>query len=416
MLNLAITVLVAAQAMVPPAPCCGHSDDWLESVPEPAKSAIVALREEPTDGMDPNHAADIQRDIELGDQYAEEIKKELEFSENQQAIDRVTSIGNALGEVARQRQVSVLWGDARLNPFPYRFHVLAGKDVNAFSIPGGNIYIYEGLVEFAETDHELAGVIAHEISHAAFRHVAELQRRRSQFDLVTIPLILAALLTRSSEASAAMYASMLASQAFTSGWSVEAETSADYGALQYMIGSQWDPAGLLTFMERLAFKEGPSGRADLGIYRTHPPTVERAQFIIRTLRERGVPIRRSMTTTTFRASAVPAEDGSVAVYFGEFLVFTFGGDAAPARAATAVERLNLFFDGTPLAFKIRRGDGIIYAGFEELFEILPEDLVDGQELDAAANSTVTVLKQAAYNYSFRTWDTSVPVSSLESAL
>src|SRR5687768_1246237 len=94
----------------------------------------------PQKPIDKRHEKDMKHDVDLGAKYALEIEKELKFSKNQEMIDRVKRVGGVIAEIARKNQVKVTWGDKRLNPFAYRFHVVEDKNVNAFSIPGGFIY------------------------------------------------------------------------------------------------------------------------------------------------------------------------------------------------------------------------------------------------------------------------------------
>ncbi len=117
-------------------------------------------------------------------------------------------IGGELAAIANASKVRTTWGDKRLNPFEYTFKVVE-EDVNAFSLPGGYIYIYEGLVKYAESDDELAGVLAHEIAHASMRHVATMQREAGKLSAMQNPLILAAILIGGAKGGDAMMVGQL---------------------------------------------------------------------------------------------------------------------------------------------------------------------------------------------------------------
>src|SRR5690606_5585753 len=140
-------------------------------------------------------------------------------------------------------------------------------------------------------------------------------------------------------------------QSLMSGWSVQAEESADYGSIQMMKQSRFNPVGMLTFMERLAFKDKFSANIDWGIYRTHPPSQERAKFIITSLEEYKIPIQRSAVTTTFSARSIPRQDGAYELWFGKEKIHEFRGDKAQTRAAQAVLKLNKFLDSVPQMFQ-----------------------------------------------------------------
>lgn len=367
---------------------------------EPAVSSIEVRDQEE------KHRKDIEADIRLGREYSVEIDKELKPSDDQVAIERVRKIGNELAAIAIKDQVNVSWGDPRLNPFPYEFRVVQGKDVNAFSLPGGIIYVYEGLLKYVESDDELAGVLAHEISHAAFRHIATLRREQSKLDIFTIPLILLGLFKGGDTGTGALMAGTLLNQAMGSGWSVRAERAADYGGLQYMLKSRYNPVGSLTFMERLAYDDRKGPQYEMGIYRTHPPSRERAETLIDELKSAGIPIQRSKVTTSFKSTVKPGDNGTVQLWFGQILIHEFGGSDALTRADGAVGRLDALMDEVPKLFEVelRSGNRIIGKN-QELFVVVQED-ADAQKgtLRSAEQRALEGIKRAIYDLSYRIWD------------
>ena len=347
------------------------------------------------------HQEDLKKDAELGAKYSIEADKELKPTKNAAYTERVQRIGKLLAEIANRTPVDSLWGDKRLNPFPYTFKVVEGTDVNAFSLPGGYIYVYEGLVKEAESDDELAGVLAHEISHAEQRHVATLQREQAKMSNISLPLILLAILTGGAGAAAGAMGVSLASQAIGSGWSVKAEESADYGGVQYMQKSPYDPTGMLTFMERLARKNQLSDNIDWGIYRSHPPSRERARTLIAYMEKAKVPIRRSRVASSYRTTVQDAPDGATLLY-GKKTLATFSGPDAKARAAAAATNVNDFFDSSPDLFELRKGaDGKIMGGGKTLFQLTPADGAPVADRQAQA---VKAMQLAMYAIGSRVWD------------
>lgn len=350
---------------------------------------------------DPRHKRDLEADVKLGRQYSEQVRKELPASENIVYIDRAQRIGRMVAGIANARPVNVTWGDARLNPFEYEFVVLKGKEVNAFSLPGGFIYVYEGLMEFCESDDELAGVLAHEVAHASFRHVAALRREQSKFDIVNIPLILAAIFSGSEDAATVAQGVGLLSQAVTSGWSVKAEESADYGAVQYLVGSQFNPVGILTFMERLALRDRAMPAIDWGIYQTHPPSADRARSLAARLNEAGVPLARSAVSSSLRASVLPNDDGRVDLLFGSVRLYSFGGSEAISRADRAVVSLNRFFDSSPALYELKLENDVALVGRGQvLFEVSSED---GEDAKGLAKAALAALRKVLFDLNYRLW-------------
>ena len=365
-----------------------------------------AQKETKAQKADRQHQEDLKHDIEIGDKYAADADKEYKPSENKEYVERVQRIGGSLAEIANNTPIETRWGDKRLNPFPYTFKVVKGDDVNAFSIPGGRVYVFEGLVKEVESDDELAGVLAHEIAHAEQRHVATLQREQSKMQNATLPLVLLAILTGGvSAAASTMGVGSLVMQATGSGWSVKAEESADYGGFQYMRKSPYDPTGMLTFMERLARKNMLADSIDWGIYKSHPPSRERAGTLIEEMNAAHVPIRRSRVAASYRTTVKDTVGGGVDLVFGGKTLTTFAGPDAKARGAAAAERVNVFFDASPALFELKsNADGTILGANRPLFRVTPDDSAyRNRTLREVQQETMKAMQLALYTTGGHIW-------------
>lgn len=378
--------------------------------PQGKVGALVALawQDKDKDKQEQRHQEDLKKDVEMGKDYSKEVEKELRVSKNEEMIARVNRIGGELAAIANVTNAKALWGDKRLNPFQYTFKVVEGKDVNAFSLPGGIVYVYEGLLNYVQSDDELAGVLAHEIAHAAFRHVPTLQREQNKMIVLQIPLILAGILTGSNAALGALEVGTLAGQAMASGWSVKAEEAADYGGFQFLLKSKYNPTGMLTFMERLAADDNndPSRKIDWGIYRTHPPSEERASTLTREMNEANIPIRRSKVTTAYRTQIRPGESGAVEAWFNGKKIYTFRGTDALKRADDAAIRLDEFFDQTPDLYMVKTDPttGAVLGNGKVLIQTLPEDADPGKTTpEQQANEASKSVKTAVYSLAYHIW-------------
>lgn len=353
------------------------------------------------------HEDALKKDVEAGAQVAKQVEKEEKVSQNQEYQARVQRIGAEMAAIANANLVKVSWGDKRLNPYTYHFTVLEGKDVNAFSLPGGFIYVYEGLIKFAQSDDELAGVLAHEVSHAAFRHIDTLTREQSKMTTASLPLIFAAILTgRPDVIGGALMGSQLTTAAFTSNWSVKAEKAADYGGFQYMLKSKYNPTGMLTFMERLALEErrNPAAMQDWGIYKTHPPGKERAEALTQDMIDAKVPFQRSAVSTTFRAQVKPANEGGVEIWFNERKLFTFAGSDALTRADEAASKLNEFFDKVPSMIEVSFDGNSIVGRRETLFTVSRDDAVRANSsVDQVGHQALEAIRGSLYAISLHIW-------------
>lgn len=358
----------------------------------------AAFSQEPQ--TDPKHLEEIKKDVDKGKEYSKELEKDLVLSEDAKLLDRVKRIGGELAAIANKRAFPATYGDARLSPFEYEFKVVVDKDVNAFSVPGGFIYVNSGLLDNVESDDELAGVLAHEIAHASHRHLMTLAREYSKVStLTTIAALVVAIFADGRDAVNTLNAQQLFLMALTSGWSEKAELDADQAGLHYMMESKYNAVGILTFMERLAFKESRLGpNIDWGIQRTHPPSRKRVIELRNRLTSNNIPIARSQVTTSFKVVVKEAGDKH-ALSFGGYPLFTVSGPNE--RADQLAERLNKFFDSSPQIFSVRiDGSRLMWFG-RELVQFSDND-IDGKSGSAAAEAALASIKAALFSLDFRT--------------
>jgi predicted Zn-dependent protease len=191
-------------------------------------------------------------EIRIGREGSAEIEKAYPVSKNPADIKLVETIGQKL--IAANG----------LTGWPYTFKVLENRDVNAVSLPGGPVYLFRGLLDLTEgNEDELAGVIAHEMSHIEHRHAAKAYSKSILADLLII------FGTAGTATTAADIANMFIQMRF----SRDAEYEADRGAIQYAYKAGYDPHGIVRFFEKMKRLER-QGRGDIvsNNLRTHPLT------------------------------------------------------------------------------------------------------------------------------------------------
>jgi len=233
------------------------------------------------------------QEVALGRQNVEEIAKTYKFVEDPAYVDRVNRIGSRIAKVANETQVNAMYGSSILTPFNYEFRVIDSADINAFSVMGGFIYINKGIIDFCESDDELAGIMAHEIIHAAHHHLVYLIDEQTKFNQQAMLAILVGIFAAKGNAQAISgiaTASNLYQIAMVNGYSQQAERDADNGAFTLIQKSGFNPVGLLTPLERLS--QEPN-YIDMGIYRSHPITKERVAAIKALLKDANVPLDRA---------------------------------------------------------------------------------------------------------------------------
>ena len=348
---------------------------------------------------------DIEDDKKIGKEASDYYDRTLKPTKKAESQQRVEDIGAKLALIANANGFESTWGDKRRAEFEYKFKVVESKDINAFSLPGGYIYVYQGLVDFTQSDDELAGVLAHEICHASQRHIAWMRREQEKMSIIQIPLILASIFSKGADGGAGATAGQLLGTAMTNGWSVKAETSADFGGVQLVIAGGYDATGMLTFMERLQAKEGVlTDSIDLGIMRTHPPSKVRADRIEAYMNKNLIPVRRSLVSADFRVNNQVSATGSNVLFFGKRKLFTVGGSID--RATETMTKLNLFFDRVPEMYDVTTGEeGVIYAKNRVLVTITPEDAkANSMELEQLQNAVAKSIRSSLFSLAYRIWE------------
>ncbi len=173
---------------------------------------------------------------------------------------------------------------ARVSETPnlaFTFTVLDDPKVNAFAVPGGYVYVTRGLLALADTEAEMAGVLAHEIGHVVARHSAE---RYSQAVAANLGLTVLGVLGKAAGVPAGVGSlASFGAQAYLQGFSREQELEADMLGVRYMTRAGYDPRAMISFFRKLqghdALEAAVSGRPQAAdrfhIMSTHPRTADR---------------------------------------------------------------------------------------------------------------------------------------------
>src|SRR5688572_22333300 len=130
-------------------------------LPAVALLTAVAVSAQTKIALDPNKHSP-QQDVQLGQEAAAQARKELPMLNDDRVDDYVARVGETL--------VRAIPPEFRHSGFNYTFDVVNQKEINAFALPGGPMFLNRGMMEAAKSEAEMAGVMAHEISHVALRH------------------------------------------------------------------------------------------------------------------------------------------------------------------------------------------------------------------------------------------------------
>jgi predicted Zn-dependent protease len=154
---------------------------------------------------------------------------------------------------------------------PFTIKVLDTEEVNAFALPGGFFFVNSGLVLKAESEAELAGVMAHEIAHVACRHGTRQATKGDIAQIATIPLIFMGGWTGYAIRQGVSLAIPMGFLAFTR----TMEREADYLGLQYMYKAGYDPTSFVDFFEKVQTMEKRKPGSVARVFSTHPMTDDR---------------------------------------------------------------------------------------------------------------------------------------------
>jgi beta-barrel assembly-enhancing protease len=174
-------------------------------------------------------------------------------------------------------QTLVEASDAHNSPWQFQFHLLADpKVVNAFALPGGQIFITWGLLSKLDTEAELAGVLGHEMGHVIERHAAQ-QMAKGQLGQWMIVAFVTGASDQTSNASTPMMIASLVNNVIQMRFSRHDESQADTWGLKIMEETGYNPLAMIQVMEVLKAAGGKG--APLAIFQTHPDPDLRIQQI-----------------------------------------------------------------------------------------------------------------------------------------
>jgi beta-barrel assembly-enhancing protease len=200
----------------------------------------------------------LDKEVALGRRLAAQVDQQGKFIDDPIVTEYVNRVGQNIA----------LHSDAKI---PFTIKVLDSDDVNAFALPGGFLYVNKGAILAADSESELAGVMAHEIGHVAARHGVEQASKGTLANIAFIPIIFMTGGLGYLAYEAYQIGVPLAFLKFSRG----AEAEADRLGAQYLWAAGYDPNNFLTFFEKLEKKEKGKPGTLSKLFGTHPPTPDR---------------------------------------------------------------------------------------------------------------------------------------------
>jgi predicted Zn-dependent protease len=195
----------------------------------------------------------LDSEIALGKEYSALVEAHLKLLDDPLVTEYVNRIG----------QIVVSCSDAKV---PFTIKVVDSDELNAFTLPGGFLYVNHGVILIAENEAELAGVMAHEIAHVAARHATRQMTRANMLSLVSLPLDMAGggLIGQAVQLAVGFMKPVEMLK-----FSRSFESEADYLGLEYLYAAGYDPEAFISFLERASAEENDVGKWG-ALLSTHP--------------------------------------------------------------------------------------------------------------------------------------------------
>ena len=276
-----IAALAQAPAEPPPPPASTETTQQPSQAQPPNAQGPAPISQQAKPNVKPGSKADVEaignrdvgkglnfysleREMALGKSLAQEVERSAKLIDDPVVSEYINRVGQNL----------VRNSDARV---PFTIKVIDSDAVNAFALPGGFFYVNSGLILRADSEAELAGVMAHEIAHVAARHSTKRETRGQLTQLATIPLII---LGPGGWAGYGIYQGLnFAIPLSFLKFSRNDEKEADYLGLEYMYKTGYDPNAFVTFFEKVQAEEKRRPGTVPTVFNTHPPTPDRVQNV-----------------------------------------------------------------------------------------------------------------------------------------
>jgi beta-barrel assembly-enhancing protease len=210
----------------------------------------------------------VDDEIKLGREAQSQVRKEIPQLTDSAVASYVGSVGRRLAAGAPGPK------------YPYTFSVANYRELNAFALPGGPVWIHRGIIHAAQNESQLAGVLAHEVAHIAQRHAAD-QITKQLAANGLLGLLGALLGNAGGGARTAQIGAQILAGGYMLKFSRDDEREADRIGMRIMQSAGWDPRGMADFMDVLRREQGRDPGSVEVFLSSHPAPGERAALLRR---------------------------------------------------------------------------------------------------------------------------------------
>jgi Zn-dependent protease with chaperone function len=199
----------------------------------------------------PKNKYSIQDDVRLGREASQQVQQQMPLIHDGYIDNYIESVGSRL--------VSAIPAEFQHREFRYTFDVINARDINAFSLPGGPMYVNRGMIEAARREGEMAGVMAHEISHVALRHATAQATETQKFQIGSVLGQIAGAVIGGVPGAIIGAGSQIGFGAGALKYSRGYETQADILGAQIMARAGYDPRDLAAMFQTIERQGGSNG-------------------------------------------------------------------------------------------------------------------------------------------------------------
>jgi predicted Zn-dependent protease len=209
-----------------------------------------------------------EEERKLGEEVVREVEGKFTLIRDPLILEYLNTLGQ---DILKQ---------AGSQPYPFRFYLLKDLQLNAFSVPGGHVFLTTGILEIMDSEGELAGLLGHEIAHVTHHHISKQIEQQKKIGLATIAAALLGVLAGDSRiAGAAIAGSLATAQTLMLKFSREDEDEADNYGFKYMSKAGFNPQTMIDLLDKLRRWSSFGSEGIPAYMQTHPLTGDRMSHV-----------------------------------------------------------------------------------------------------------------------------------------
>jgi beta-barrel assembly-enhancing protease len=230
-----------------------------------------------------------QQEVEMGQQYSAQINQQLPIINDPEVNRYINLLGDSIARLTSRTDIP-----------DWKFYIVDSKEVNAFAVPGGYIYVNRGLIERTQRMDQLAGVLGHEIGHVVRRHsIKQMQQQQG----ANVGVTLACVLTRICDNQAGQAAIQVGGTALFAKFSRSDEAEADVEGIKNVVRAGISPNGIPEMFQILLNERASNPSAVEGWFSTHPMEEDRIASTRAQIAQISPSVLRTLSTDSQRYQA-----------------------------------------------------------------------------------------------------------------